>query len=419
MTLNANRKKEKLRLHPKQFEVFRDGSRFKVVVAGRRWGKTQLAKTKITTKARIPDQLIWYVAPTYRMAKQLMWRELLKTVPQRWIKNINHTDLMIELINGTILECKGADKPDTLRGVGLDYIVLDEFQDMRPEVWDEVLRPTLAATKGCALFIGTPKAFNHLYDKYQNGQKPEFIKSGLWRSWQFPTITSPFIPQSEIMAAKEEMDQRTFRQEFEASFETMSGRVYYPFDRRVHVKPCPFNPELPIWVGQDFNIDPMCSVIMQPQVNGEIWVVDEIYQRSSNTMEICQELERRYWKHQKQVIIYPDPASSSRQHARGETDLDIFKEHGFETIKKRSKHPRIRDRVNSVNSMLMSSTGEVSLYFDPKAKETIKGVEQTIYKPGTSDVDKSAGTEHPTDALGYPIELERGLHKIKIMGTNL
>ena len=106
----------------------------------------------------------------------------------------------------------------------------------------------------------------------------------------------------------------------------MSGRVYYPFDRNVHVKPLQFNPRLPIWVGQDFNIDPMSSVILQPQPNGELWAIDELVLFSSNTAEVCDELERRFWRWKSQVTVFPDPAGAYRQHARGESDVDIFKE---------------------------------------------------------------------------------------------
>lgn len=406
-------------LHPGQMDVFKTRSRFKVVVAGRRWGKTQLAKTLIIKMARIKKRKVWYVAPTYQMAKQIMWDDLLDAIPPRWIKKINETRMTVRLINGTLIECKGADKPDTLRGVGLHYVVLDEFQDMKPDTWDTVLRPTLASTGGHALFIGTPKSFNHLYDRYIQGQSPTERARGLWYSWQYPTITSPFIPKSEIEQARQDMDPKSFKQEFEASFETMAGRVYYPFDRKLHVGECPFNPTLPIWVGQDFNIDPMSSVIFQPQVNGELWIVDEIVLPGSNTMEVCDELERRYWRYMSQVVIYPDPAGSQRQHARGETDLDIFKDRGFIYLKYHRKHPPIADRVNAVNSMLMSANGTVRLRIDKKCKRIIEGFEQTIYKPTSREIDKSLNVEHSPDAAGYCIQYEYPMRKLDIRGISI
>jgi hypothetical protein len=417
--MSATSAEHRLTLHPGQFEVFKTRSRFKVVVAGRRWGKTQLAKTTIIKMARIQKRLIWYVAPTYRMAKQIMWQELIDAIPRKWVRKINETTMTIKLVNGTTIECKGADKPDTLRGIGLHFVVLDEFQDMKPETWTTVLRPTLATTGGHAMFIGTPKSFNHLYDLWAYGQKPEMRDKGQWCSWQFPTIMSPFIPPEEIDAARADMDEKSFRQEFEASFETMSGRVYHAFDRNVHVGDCKFDPRRPIWVGQDFNIDPMSSVILQPQENGELWAVGELVLYGSNTEEVCDELERRYWRHQKQITIYPDPAGVQRQHARGETDLDIFREKGFKRIKHRKKHPRIADRVNSVNRMLRAADGTVRFRVDRSCKTLIDSLEQTIYKKGSRDIDKSAGNEHITDALGYCIELEYPVRKVVIAGISL
>ena len=403
-------------LHPAQNMVYRDPHRFKVVVAGRRWGKTALSRTTLVTRVRIPKQKVWYVAPSYRMAKMIMWDELKEAIPKEWVTKIHETELSIRLVNGSKIECKGADQPDTLRGVGLHYVVLDEFQDMHIDTWTKVIRPTLATTGGDALFIGTPKAFNHLYEVYSFGQDGAKAQ---WASWQFPTISSPFIPEQEIEAAKEDMDPKSFRQEFEASFETMSGRVYHQFDRNVHTGNHKFNPKLPIWVGQDFNIDPMSTVILQPQPNGELWAVDEIYFYNSNTEEIVEELERRYWRHANQIVIYPDPAGNNRQHARGESDLDIFREHGFKRIKYRRKHPKVADRVNCVNKLLKDATGRILLRIDSSCKNLIGSLDQTMYRPGSRDVDKAANVEHLADALGYPIELEFPSRKVKIVGTSI
>ena len=370
-------------------------------------------------QAKRPKLKIWYVAPTYRMAKQIMWHDLLEVIPKQWIRKINETTLSITLVNSTRIELKGADKPDSLRGVGIDFLVLDEYQDMNEDVWVKVLRPTLADTGGDAIFIGTPKQYNHLYEVYRLGKIKENVEKGIWQSWQFPTITSPFIPIDEIIAAKRDMDEKSFRQEFEASFETMSGRVYYPFDRRIHVGEYKFNPQLPIWIGQDFNIDPMSTVIMQKQPNGEVWCVGEIVLFGSNTAEICEELDRRLWRNQKQVTIYPDPSSSNRQHARGESDLDIFRQSGFKRIKYRRRAPLVSDRVNAVNRMLKSAEGVVRLRVDASCKHLINALEQTIYKKGTREVDKSLGIEHSTDALGYCIEIEFPVRELKIAGISI
>lgn len=413
MALRSN-----LSLHPKQMVVYKSKSRFRVVVAGRRWGKTALSRVLIIKMAQFPKRKIWYVAPTYKMAKQIMWNDLLEAIPRKWIRKINETSLSITLINRTRIELKGADKSDSLRGVGIHFLVLDEFQDMTEETWTQVLRPTLADTGGHAIFIGTPKAYNYLYELYKHGQDPEKIKALQWESWQFPTITSPFIPAAEIEAARNDMDDKSFKQEFEASFETMSGRVYYPFDRQLHVGNYPLNPNLPIWIGMDFNIDPMSAVIFQPQPSGEIWAVDEVVLFGSNTEEMCEALDKKLWRHQNMVVVYPDPAGGQRQHARGETDLDILREKGFKRIKYRRKHPPVADRVNSVNRLLRAADGTVRMKIDEKCKHLMSAFEQTIYKRGSRDVDKDAGVEHSADAAGYCIELEYPVRKIEIGGLS-
>jgi len=832
-----------LKLHKGQALVWRSNARFKVIVAGRRWGKTQFGRTDMIRAAAKPNRLVWYVAPTYAMAKTIMWPELLDAIPRAWIKKTNETGLYILLKNKTMIVLKGADKYDSLRGVGLDYVVLDEFQDMHPDTWKKALRPTLATTGGKATFIGTPKSFNYLHDVYQFGQNPKLIKARRWESWQFKSIDSPFVPASEIEQARQDMDERSFKQEFEAchlpstliqmadgsekkiqditvgdkvlylsddgkvnactvedggptgsksithatletgeivsasdkhrfkiggeeyrlndaselervfqqnlpqskeaalaavlaynmgdgtitqrkegyyaggmfannrddlerlarvmsvafeydkptvrlkkgngiksgygcapdtyqvgfsdrisrelislgapvgkkvekifdvppwvmggsleikraflsalwgaegskprpakngkvpgslvlamckrkgvngqeffrqlqilmcefgvstkiatasvgentiyrlyvtgesnaleflkigylfaeekshlawswfnylqakkfqarnrrttvrkclerglsyrqvgeslgwskgkvwriantncgrasqdfstfnewksdrlegnrlrlkvvskrktkservynirvsspdssyllanginnfnSFETMGGRVYYPFDRHEHVGDHKFNKDLPMWVGQDFNRDPMSGVVLQPQKNGDIWAVGEIVLPNSSTVEAVQELERRYWRSKSVTAIFPDPAGAYKQHARGETDLDIFRESGYRRIYHRRKHPPVADRVNCVNRMLRSADGSIKLRIDRSCQHLIDSLEQTIYKEGMRDVDKTMGTEHSADALGYAMEFKFPLRKIIVAGLSL
>ena len=412
-------------LHKQQAECFNDPHRFKCIVSGRRWGKTRLCMAEIMRAAKTPRQNIWYVAPTYRMAKQIMWVDLLEAIPKPYIVKSNETSLDITLINGTRISLRGADKPDTLRGVGINFLVIDEAQDVKPEVWTVVLRPTLTSTRGRAIFTGTPKAYNFLHELYQRGVKSTMtIKGGKvihnpWKSWQFPTIASPFIPLSEIESARQDMDPRTFRQEFEATFESMSGRVYHTFDRVKHVGTYEFNAHLPIWIGQDFNIDPMSSVIMQRQPNGEVWCVDEIYLHDSNTLAVCDEIERKLFRYVKQVTIYPDPAGANRQSGRGESDLDIFKERGFARIRYRKKHPPVADRVNAVNKMFQSADGDIRLRVSSRCKNLIGSLEQTLYKKNSYEVDKKLGVEHIADALGYAIELEFPRRKFVPAGLSI
>lgn len=415
-----------LKLHRFQKIVMNDRHRFRVVVAGRRWGKTQVSKISLVKKAAMKrNQLVWYVAPTYQMARDIMWDDLKASIPRAWIRKINETRMTIHLVNGSRIHLKGADKPDSLRGVGLHFVVIDEAQDIKEETWEMVLQPTLATTNGQAIFIGTPKSYNWLYDRYMLGQRGETVKDprgrdvpNEWMSWQFPTISSPFIPRREIEARRRDMDPRSFRQEFEASFETMSGRVYYSFDRNEHVGDYPFNPKLPIYIGMDFNIDPMSSIIIQEQSNGEIWIVDEAVLYGSNVQETADELSRRYFRHMNQISIYPDPAGANRNHDRGESSLEVLREAGFTNIFYKRKHPLVQDRVNAVNRLLQTAEGQVRLRVNSSCRKTIDSLEQTIYKEGTREVDKTKGVEHATDALGYYADLKHPMRKMNILGVS-
>lgn len=410
--------KTSLKLHPRQYEVYADPRRFKVVVAGRRWGKTKLSAAWLNSGAcKKPGSTNWYIAPSYTMAKQIIWEDLKNSLDPKLIKRVYDSDLRIKFKNGSVIQCKGADNPDSLRGVALDRVCLDEFQDMQEEVWSQAIRPTLASTGGEALIIGTPKSFNYLYQLYLKGQSNS-VSDREWKSWQFKTSSSPFIPASEIESAKRDMDIKSFRQEFEAAFEGMSGRVYHPFDRVKHVGDYPFNPKLPIWCGQDFNVDPMTTCVMQPQPNGEVWVVDEIFLANSNTEEVCQEIDRKFWQQQRNVIIFPDPSGSHRQQGRGESNLDIFRQAGFNNIQCRNRTPPVVDRVNAVCRMLESAVGEIRFKVNKNCHQTIKSLEQTMYREGTPEINKKQNMEHMSDALGYAIEYKFPLKKLAIFGSN-
>lgn len=392
-----------LDIHRGQKEPFMSKARFRIVVAGRRWGKTHWVCIELIKAAMMKaKQRVWYVAPTYSMAKQIAWEKLKEIIPREWLsKPPNETSLTIVLINGSRISLKGADRPDTLRGVGIHFLALDEYQDMKPEIWTAV-RPTLTDTRGRAIFIGTPKSFNHLYEMYDRGQgaNPQ------WASWQYRTADSPFIAPSEIESAKTDMDAKTFRQEYEASFEAMSGLVYYDFDRRLNVRPCPLDRSRPLYVGQDFNIDPMSSVIMQ--IHGdEVWATGELSLRSSSTEDVCRALLEDYGNQMvEQGTIYPDPAGNSRQHARGESDISIMRDWGFRRILFKPKAPAVRDRLASVNRLICDAAGKRRLYVDPSCKELINCFEKLIYKPGTNEPDKSLNIDHMGDAAGYFCDYE-------------
>jgi phage terminase large subunit len=331
------------------------------------------------------------------MARQIVWRKLKKKLQDlNWIAKTNETELTIILVNGSSIALKGADNYDSLRGVGLDFIVLDEFADISPDAWYETLRPTLSDKQGRALFIGTPKGIgNWSYELYQNS-----LDSQDWQSFSYTTVDGGNVTAEEIESAKRDLDERTFRQEYLATFETYSGRIYYSFDRAQNV----VAGELAakdldvIYIGMDFNVDPMSAVIAIRK-GDDLCVIDEIRMFSSNTQECVDEIKSRYPK--SKVWVYPDPAARQRKtSAGGFTDLTILQNAGF-IVKAPSSHTPVRDRINAVNSRLCDAKGIRHLFLLPKCKYTIEGLERHVYKEGTSQPDKDSGYDHMMDALGY------------------
>lgn len=376
-----------------------DEHRFKVVVAGRRFGKTHLAIRQLCYEARQPDREVWYVAPSYKQAKMIVWRKLKQRLQDlRWVRKTNESELTITLKNGSNISLKGADNEDSLRGVGLDYLIMDEFADISPEAFYEVLRPTLADREGKAMFIGTPKGIaNWSYDLYQmNAENPKD-----WKSFQFTTIEGGNVTEEEIEAAKRDLDERTFRQEFLATFETYAGRIYYAFDRLNNIAECPIDSRDILYTGWDFNIDPM-SVVIAIKVGDSLYVIDEIRMFSSNTQEAVDEIKSRYPK--SKIWAYPDPASRQRKtSAGGATDVTILQNAGF-VVKVPNSHTPVRDRINAVNARLCDSMGIRKLFISPQCKYTIEGLERHTYKPGTQQPDKDSGYDHQMDALGYMVD---------------
>lgn len=213
----------KVKLLPWQQEVFQDKSRFKVIAAGRRTGKSRLAAWLLIIEALKAERgHVWYVAPTQGQARDIMWQPLLE-LANPVIKASHINNMQITLINGSTISLKGADRPETMRGVALKFVVLDEYADMKPQVFEQILRPALADLKGCAMFIGTPKGRNHFYDLFEYGKKEN---KDDFKSWHFTSFDNPLLDPKEIEAAKASMSSFSFRQEFMASFEAASGGIF-------------------------------------------------------------------------------------------------------------------------------------------------------------------------------------------------
>ena len=399
-------------LTPAQTTVAESNKRFRVLVSGRRFGKTYLAIRELARYARIPNSKCWYVAPTYSMGKQTVWDTLKdKLIQLKWVKKINESDLTIHLVNGSSISIRSADRPDRLRGVGLDFIILDEFADIDSSAWYEVLRPTLSDTNGSAFFCGTPKGIgNWAYELYNQ----QDLDPKQWESFTYTTLEGGQVSKEEVEQAQRDLDSRTYKQEYEASWETYSGTIYYNYGKH-SVYHDHIVPDSVLHIGLDFNIDGFPAAIAQKTEWGFLFF-DEVVMYGSNTDEMCAEIKLRYPNHK--IFVYPDASARARKtSAGGRTDLTILQNNGF-IVKARHNNPPVRDRINAVNSALLSADGTVRVQVTPNCKNIINSLSRQMYKPGTSQPDNNDNLSHMADAFGYLVEYNLPLKSNRKINTD-
>jgi predicted phage terminase large subunit-like protein len=225
----------KVDLHPPQHEVFSSEARYKVVAAGRRFGKSYLAAAMLfyeaakNTKVRsdgveidLTTDVVYYVSPTFKQGRENLWNVCMD-MGQGIIKNTRQNEGEIVLTNDRIIRFKGMDDPDSLRGVGLSYCILDEYAFMKSEGWEYIILPALMRAEGGAMFIGTPDGKNHFYDLYQYAEHsgdPE------WAAWHFASVDNPHLTKNEINAMAKKLSKEALKQELYASFTSTGGKVF-------------------------------------------------------------------------------------------------------------------------------------------------------------------------------------------------
>ena len=381
---------------PVMEQIALDKSKYKVVVAGRRFGKTYMSIMWLLMGHLKEGERRWIILPTYRQGRMVVFPILTKIARETPYAVINNSTLTIN-IAGCEISVKGSEDASKLRGSHLNRVVLDEYAYQKANVWEEVIYPMMTTdTNSQALFIGTPDGVsNGFYDLYLKGQGGERE----WKSWQFKSIDGGWIPKKEIDNAKRNLDPKIFAQEFEASFETAQNRVAYNFDRNKHIKKAQKLSDVK-YIGLDFNVSKMCAVVASEYTDGTIHYFDEVILHNSNTEEMCKTLRKRYPDID---VIYPDPSGNSRSTQSSKSDFAILRENGF-VIRSRKSHPTQKDRINCLNRKLLSGDGNITLSIDPKCKELIKDFEQcTRDKRGGIDKSDMERT-HCLDASTYLIE---------------
>lgn len=408
----------------RQSKIFRDLERFIILIAGRRWSKTTTLLVKFVHRAYRQVGDYAYFAPTYRQAKLIAWQKLKKLIDYRFIQGRpNETELSIPLVNGSTIRLFGLDKPESILGIKLDGALIDEYDQIKANVYESVIRPALADTGGFCWFSGTPdsrkKRLKELIDDVRlNGRKEYSI-------YQYKTTEGGYVPDEELALAKQQMDERTYREQFEATFLDLLGQVYYGFSFDDNVQTyAEYNPRLPIRVLFDFNVDPFCvgfahsipkqDTFRNPYTN--IHVFDELAVRNSNTPEMCRAILKKYENHRAGIIVYGDATGQSRHTQSSLSDYqiitDMFKNIPNLSLRIKSKNPDVKDRINAVNSILKSFNGTRHLFINPRCKKIIKDLLNVTYKEGTGDIDKTDLEQtHFTDGLGYYVEYEHPVNR--------
>jgi len=420
-----------LEYHPNQREYFESECRFNVAFAGRRSGKTEIAKRRLIRRAIAfnshPDGYFFFAAPTLGQCRDIYWNDLKRMVPPALIRGRPYeTDLTIRLVTGTEIRCIGLDVPERAEGRPVDGAVLDEYANMKRIVWTHHLRPAVDTKNrlGWVDFIGVPEGRNHYYDLVKSA---EADPTGAWRNhhWKSSDILDPAV----IAAARADLDELVFAQEYEGSFVSFLGRAYYGFETQHSTyRGLPYDDTAPLILCFDFNTAPGVCVICQeqyillPGMNGLVApftaVIGEVYiPQNSNTEVVAQRVLNDWKNHKGEVRLYGDATGGIKKtQSLSGSDWDIVERTLYPIFGGRMRarygmsNPRERARVNAMNTRCRSGiNGQYirRLIVDPtKAPHTVKDFEGVrTMEGGSGEIDKKHDKRltHLTDALGYYI----------------
>jgi len=347
--------------------------------------------------------LVWWVAPVYAQSEIVyeLLKPLIAEIPGA---KSSDTKLAFFLPNGGALWCKSADKPDRLRGRGLDGLVIDEADFIEGALWTKTLRPALSDRKGWALFLSTPNKrggwFHKLFLLGQRGTNDQ------WKSWHCPSVSNPFLDPAEVEAAKDDMTKEEHDQEYGALYVDSHELVYFNFDEQLHVSACPYRPGVPLAIGLDFNNKPRVACFLQR--DGECFrVVGEIHHPAPLTTDQHAQLvvtwlkdkglkEDPQAKWSKGITCYPDASGKALRNGGG-TNCDDFMKAGF-TLDYPNANPHITDRDSIVLAHFKNAAGKIRILIDPSCKHLIQALKELKHKGRD-------GSEwgHILDALGYAI----------------
>ena len=422
-----------------QLALWRDPARFVVVPSPRRCGKSDLAKRKIVKEAiRLDPDLgegahFLCAAPTHAQAKRLYWNDLKRLIPKIALSSkrnaISESERSITLWNEAIIWVVGMDVPERYEGDSLDGAILDEYANMKPSVWTEHIYPMLGTPgrpPGWAWLIGVPEGRNHYWKLWKRALDPSQSDWSGHR-WSAEGIIDPAI----LAAARNDMDPRSYRQEWEGEFADFAGRAYYDFQTDLHASVAlEYDPRLPLIFCFDFNVAPgVCVVVQEQQYLGAnihvgeqvTAVIGEVHiPQNSDTTRVCRKLLQDWGHHKGRVLAYGDASGGARGTSQVYgNDWDLIQQYLCPAFGSRfelhvARHnPPVRSRLNAVNTRAMNVDRIARLLVCPKnAPRTVEDFEGVrILEGSAGDIDKKGTPDltHLTDAIGYYIEQEFGV----------
>lgn len=360
---------------------------------------------------RNPGSKLFHGAPTRAQAKAIFWEPLKHDTKLLWSRKPSETELVVRLFGGSEIHVVGLDKPERIEGQPWDGCHLTEMANMKPQAWPENIRPVLSDTNGFAMLDGVPEGRNFYYELALSacgGALPETLpKIGAFMEnpddpeWcYYHWFSSDVLSDSEIAAARRDLDERQFRQEYKGSFEDYEGLAYYSYGQHNIDDSIEYNENEYVHIGMDFNVNPMTAVFCHIQ-NDTVLQFGEAFLRESNTFQMCDHIKELFPV--RMVTIYPDSTGKSERSNATRSDIVILKKAGFKVLA-RSSNPRQKDRINAMNR-LMKNNGEKTRYRinSKNCPKTINDFNRVESLPDgrLNKQQEKTGLVHTTDGLGY------------------
>jgi len=409
----------RLRYHPKQSRLWRSPARRKCVVAGRGSGKTEISRRYIVRALAVvkpwSDPIYVYAMPTYLQIKKVAWEQTIRLIPREWIKDVNKSEMYVDTVFGSRLYFVGVDKPERVEGLQIDGVIGDESSDWKPGAWTKSFMPMLTHRGGFGWRIGVPKRYGIGAKEFREYFARGVQNVGGIESFNWPS--TDILTAAELYDLRENMDAMDYGEAVGAEWYDAGGMIFYAFTEAANVKPCKYEPTLPIIVGSDFNITPMAWTFSQLHPDGICRTFSQLFQPNCNTQQALDITWNRFSSHKAGWIFCGDASGQARHTSASVSDyLQIKNDKRFtpKQIHYPSHNPLRKDRFAACNAALRNANGVTRSIVDPSCVPLITDLKARAFKEGTFEPDDSTpGIGHSSDAWGYtmmkifPLRIDR------------